>query len=131
MRLVPNQGDAEITKLFEDHFKKIAPKSVKVEVRPHHGGEPYVAQTDSLAYQAASQAMESTYGKIPVPVRSGGSIPIVALFEEQLNVKSILMGFGLDSDAIHSPNEHYGIFNYLKGIETIPHFFSNFKKLNS
>ncbi len=131
MRLVPNQGDAEITKLFEDHFKKIAPKSVKVEVRPHHGGEPYVAPTDSLAYQAASQAMQSTYGKKPVPVRSGGSIPIVALFEEELNVKSILMGFGLDSDAIHSPNEHYGIFNYLKGIETIPHFFNNFKKLNS
>ena len=131
MRLVPNQGDAEITKLFEDHFKKIAPKSVKVEVRPHHGGEPYVAPTDSLAYQAASQAMESTYGKKPVPVRSGGSIPIVALFEEELNVKSILMGFGLDSDAIHSPNEHYGIFNYLKGIETIPYFFNNFKKLNS
>ena len=130
MRLVPNQSDAEITKLFEDHFKKIAPKSVKVEVRPHHGGEPYVAPTDSPAYLAASAAMETTYGKKPVPVRSGGSIPIVALFEQELGVKSILMGFGLDSDAIHSPNEHYGLFNYFKGIETIPHFFTNFKELN-
>ena len=131
MRLVPNQSDAEITKLFENYFKRIAPKSVKVEVKPHHGGEPYVAPTDSPAYLAASHAMEATYGKTPVPVRSGGSIPIVALFEKELGVKSILMGFGLDSDAIHSPNEHYGIFNYLKGIETIPHFFANFKRLNS
>ena len=131
MRLVPNQSDAEITKLFENYFKRIAPKSVKVEVKPHHGGEPYVAPTDSPAYLAASLAMEATYGKTPVPVRSGGSIPIVALFEKELGVKSILMGFGLDSDAIHSPNEHYGIFNYLKGIETIPHFFANFKRLNS
>jgi acetylornithine deacetylase/succinyl-diaminopimelate desuccinylase-like protein len=127
MRLVPNQTDEEITKLFENHFKSIAPKSVTVEVRPHHGGEPYVAPTDSPAYLAASAAMESTYGKKPIPVRSGGSIPIVALFEQELGVKSILMGFGLDSDAIHSPNEHYGIFNYLKGIETIPHFYTNFK----
>ena len=125
MRLVPNQTDEEITKLFEDHFKAIAPKSVKVEVRPHHGGEPYVAPTDSPAYLSASAAMESTFGKKPVPVRSGGSIPIVALFEKELGVKSILMGFGLDSDAIHSPNEHYGLFNYFKGIETIPHFLLN------
>ena len=129
MRLVPNQSSDEITKLFEDHFKAIAPKSVKVEVRPHHGGEPYVAPTDSQAYLSASAAMQATYGKKPVPVRSGGSIPIVALFEKELGVKSILMGFGLDSDAIHSPNEHYGLFNFFKGIETIPHFFSNFKKL--
>ena len=130
MRLVPNQTDEEITKLFEDHFKTIAPKSVKVEVRPHHGGEPYVAPTDSPAYLSASAAMEATYGKKPVPVRSGGSIPIVALFEKELGVKSILMGFGLDSDAIHSPNEHYGLFNYFKGIETIPHFFAKFRELN-
>ena len=130
MRLVPNQTNEEITKLFEDHFKAIAPKSVKVEVRPHHGGEPYVAPTDSPAYLSASAAMESTYGKKPVPVRSGGSIPIVALFEKELGVKSILMGFGLDSDAIHSPNEHYGLFNYFKGIETIPHFFAKFRELN-
>ena len=128
MRLVPNQSDEEITKLFSDYFKSIAPKSVQVNVRPHHGGEPYVSPTDIPAYVAASKAMETTYGKKPVPVRSGGSIPIVALFEGELGVKSILLGFGLDSDAIHSPNEHYGIFNYLKGIETIPHFFINLTK---
>ena len=128
MRLVPNQSDEEITEKFTKFFESIAPKSVKVKVMPHHGGEPYVSPTDIPTYQAASKAMESTYGKKPVPVRSGGSIPIVALFEAELGVKSILMGFGLDSDAIHSPNEHYGIFNYLKGIETIPHFFANFTK---
>jgi acetylornithine deacetylase/succinyl-diaminopimelate desuccinylase-like protein len=129
MRLVPNQSDKEITKLFSDYFKKIAPKSVSVKVTPHHGGEPYISPTDIIAYKAASQAMEKTFGIKPVPVKAGGSIPIVALFEKELNVKSILLGFGLDSDAIHSPNEHYGIFNYLKGIETIPHFFLNFTKM--
>ena len=128
MRLVPNQSDEEITEKFTKFFENIAPKSVKVKVMPHHGGEPYVSPTDIPAYQAASKAMENTYGKKPVPVRSGGSIPIVALFEAELGVKSILMGFGLDSDAIHSPNEHYGIFNYLKGIETIPHFFAHYAK---
>ena len=128
MRLVPNQTDEEITTLFSDYFKSVAPKSVKVKVMPHHGGEPYVSPTDIPAYLAASKAMETTYGKKPVPVKSGGSIPIVALFEKELGVKSILLGFGLDSDAIHSPNEHYGIFNYLKGIETIPHFFENYSK---
>jgi len=129
MRLVPNQSDKEITKLFTDYFTSIAPKSVSVMVRPHHGGEPYVSPTNIIAYQAASKAMKTTFGKEPVPVRSGGSIPIVALFEKELSVKSILFGFGLDSDAIHSPNEHYGIFNYLKGIETIPHFYLNFSKM--
>ena len=115
MRLVPNQSDKEITKLFSDYFKSIIPKSVKVKVTPHHGGEPYVSPTDIPALPGAkSKAMETTYRKKPVPVRSGGSIPIVALFEKELGVKSILMGFGLDSDAIHSPNEHFGIFNYLK-----------------
>ena len=128
MRLVPNQTDEEITTLFSDYFKSVAPKSVSVKVTPHHGGEPYVSPTDIPAYLAASKAMETTYGKKPVPVKSGGSIPIVALFEKELGVKSILLGFGLDSDAIHSPNEHYGIFNYLKGIETIPHFFENYSK---
>ena len=123
MRLVPKQSDEEITELFSDYFSSIAPNSVKVKVTPHHGGEPYVSPTDIPAYLAASKAMETTYGKKPVPVKSGGSIPIVALFEKELGVKSILLGFGLDSDAIHSPNEHYGIFNYLKGIETIPYFF--------
>ncbi len=128
MRLVPNQSEEEITGKFTKFFESIAPKSVKVKVTPHHGGEPYVSPTNIPAYKAASKAMESTYGKKPVPVKSGGSIPIVALFESELKVKSILMGFGLDSDAIHSPNEHYGIFNYLKGIETIPHFFVNYAK---
>ena len=128
MRLVPNQSDEKITKLFSDYLKSIAPKSVQVKVMPHHGGEPYVSPTDIPAYIAASKAMKTTYGKKPVPVKSGGSIPIVALFEQELGVKSILLGFGLDSDAIHSPNEHYGIFNYLKGIETIPYFFENYAK---
>ncbi len=130
MRLVPNQGTDKITKLFTDHFKKIAPKGVKVEVRPHHGGEPVVTPTDSIAFKAASKAMEQTFGKKPIPTRGGGSIPIVALFEKELGLKSVLMGFGLDSDLIHSPNEHYGIFNYLKGIETIPIFFKNFTEMS-
>ena len=130
MRLVPNQSDAEITDKFTKYFESVAPKSVIVKVSPHHGGEPYVSPTDIPSYLAASKAMETTYGKKPVPVKSGGSIPIVALFEKELGVKSILLGFGLDSDAIHSPNEHYGIFNYLKGIETIPHFFANYAKVN-
>ena len=128
MRLVPDQHPDKITKLFKDHFESIAPKSVTVEVTPHHGGDPYVSPTDNRGYLAASAAMEDTFGKKPVPVRSGGSIPIVALFERELGVKSILMGFGLDTDAIHSPNEHYGVFNYFKGIETIPHFFKHFAK---
>jgi acetylornithine deacetylase/succinyl-diaminopimelate desuccinylase-like protein len=123
MRLVPNQTSEEITQKFKTHFEKIAPSCVKVEVRPHHGGEPVVIPTDFPAYQAASRAMEDTFGKKPIPERGGGSIPIVALFEKELGLKSLLMGFGLDSDAIHSPNEHYGIFNYLKGIETIPLFY--------
>ncbi len=123
MRLVPHQVSDEITELFKKHFESIAPAGVKVEVRPHHGGEPVVTPTDSVAYRAASKAMETTFGKTPVPTRGGGSIPIVAMFEKELGLKSVLMGFGLDSDALHSPNEHYGIVNYLKGIETIPYFF--------
>lgn len=129
MRLVPHQDPDKITQLFTDHFQKIAPPSVKVEVTPHHGGLPYVSPTDNPGYLAASKAMEESFGKTPVPVRSGGSIPIVALFEQELGLKSILMGFGLDSDAIHSPNEHYGLFNYYKGIETIPLFFKHFAEL--
>ncbi|WP_421752114.1 dipeptidase [Croceimicrobium sp.] len=129
MRLVPHQEPEKITALFQKHFEAIAPKSVKVEVTPHHGGLPYVSPTDDPGYRAASKAMEDSFGKTPVPVRSGGSIPIVALFEKELGLKSILMGFGLDSDAIHSPNEHYGLFNYYKGIETIPHFFKHFAAL--
>tara|TARA_R110002096_G_scaffold192564_3_gene374270 strand:+ start:39618 stop:41003 length:1386 start_codon:yes stop_codon:yes gene_type:complete len=129
MRLVPGQDPETITQLFCDHFKNIAPSSVKVEVNPHHGGDPYVSPTDNPGYIAASMAMEESFGKKPIPVRSGGSIPIVALFERELEVKSILMGFGLDSDAIHSPNEHFGLFNYFKGIETIPLFHKNFAEL--
>ncbi len=130
MRLVPNQSSETITQLFTDHFKSIAPKGVTVTVKPHHGGEAYIMPTDSIAYQAASEALAETFGKEPVPTRGGGSIPIVALFEKELGIKSILMGFGLDSDAIHSPNEHYGLFNFYKGIETIPHFFANFHRLS-
>ena len=128
MRLVPDQDPEEITRLFQDHFESMAPKSVKVTVTPHHGGDPAVTPTDHPAYMAASKAMETTFGKTPVPFRGGGSIPIVASFERILGLKTVLMGFGLDSDAIHSPDEHYGVFNYLKGIETIPHFYSNFAK---
>jgi acetylornithine deacetylase/succinyl-diaminopimelate desuccinylase-like protein len=125
MRLVPNQTNANITKLFKEHFESIGPDSVKVKVTAHHGGEAYVTPTDFKAYQAASKAMKETFGVEPIPQRSGGSIPIVALFEKELGLKSILMGFGLDSDAIHSPNEHYGVFNFIKGIETIPLFYKN------
>jgi acetylornithine deacetylase/succinyl-diaminopimelate desuccinylase-like protein len=130
MRLVPNQDQDKISELFKNYFESIAPPSVKVRVMPHHGGQPLVTPTNSAGYLAASRAMETTFGKKPVPVRGGGSIPIVALFKEILGLDSILMGFGLDSDAIHSPNEHFGVFNYLKGIETIPHFFKNFTELH-
>ncbi|MEN9744094.1 MAG: hypothetical protein RLZZ65_1899 [Bacteroidota bacterium] len=128
MRLVPDQDPEEITRLFQEHFEKIAPNSVRVKVLPHHGGEPVVTPTDSFAYDAAARAYETTFGKRPIPVRSGGSIPIIAMFEKELGLKTIMMGFGLDSDAIHSPNEHYGLFNFYKGIETIPYFFKNFSE---
>jgi acetylornithine deacetylase/succinyl-diaminopimelate desuccinylase-like protein len=130
MRLVPNQSSAEITEKFKKHFEAIAPDCVKVKVTPHHGGEPVVTPTDSIAYKAASMAMEKAFGKQPIPVRGGGSIPIVALFEETLGLKTILMGFGLDSNKIHSPNENYGLFNYYKGIETIPYFYQYFAELS-
>jgi acetylornithine deacetylase/succinyl-diaminopimelate desuccinylase-like protein len=130
MRLVPNQSHEKITELFQKHFESIAPKSVRVQVRPHHGGNPALTPTDSVGYKAASLAMEATFGKKPIPTRGGGSIPIVALFEQELGLKTVLMGFGLDSDAIHSPNEHYGLFNYFKGIETIPLFFKYFAELS-
>ena len=131
MRLVPDQDPEEITNLFIQHFESIAPKSVKVKVTAHHGGMPYVSPTDSIAYNAASKAMEDAFGKKPIPVRSGGSIPIVSLFEKELGMKTILFGFGLDSDAIHSPNEHYGLFNFYKGIETIPYFYKHFVDMKS
>ncbi len=126
MRLVPNQSSDQITELFTKHFLSIAPKSVKVTVTPHHGGEPYLTPLDSPAYRAAEAAMAESFGKQPIPTRGGGSIPIVALFEKELGLKTVLMGFGLDSDALHSPNEHYGLFNFFKGIETSPLFFKHF-----
>ena len=130
MRLVPDQDYHEITELFTTHFEAIAPEGVTVKVTPHHGGKPYVTPIDSLGYKAAEKAIERSFGTTPVPQRGGGSIPIVALFEEMLGVKSVLMGFGLDSDAIHSPNEHFGIWNYLKGIETIPYFYHYYTELS-
>ena len=129
MRLVPDQKSKKIDKLFEDHFKSIAPEGVRVKVRSLHGGEGYVSPINIPAYLAASKACEDTFGKKPIPVRSGGSIPIVADFEEVLKVKSILLGFGLDSDAIHSPNENFPLFNFFKGIETIPLFYKYFAEL--
>ncbi len=129
MRLVPHQHPDNISELFAKHFEAIAPPSVQVKVTAHHGGHPVVTPTDSLEYKAAEMAMETTYGKKPIPTRGGGSIPIIALFESILGLKSVLMGFGLDSDALHSPNEHYGLFNFYKGIETIPYFYKYYSEL--
>ena len=126
MRLVPDQDYVQIGKLFEKHFKAIAPKSVKVKVRTLHGGAPYVSPTDLPAYKAAAKALEETFGKKPLPYYSGGSIPIISGFEKILGLKSILMGFGLDRDAIHSPNESYGLDNFYRGIETIILFYKYF-----
>ena len=130
MRLVPNQQSDKITELFKKHFESIAPKSVKVKVTPHHGGEPVVTPTDSIAFRAAEKAIEEAFGKKPVPTRGGGSIPIVALFEKELGIKTVLMGFGLDSDNLHSPNEKFDVANYFKGIETIPLFHKYFAELS-
>ena len=127
MRLVPNQDTDEIADLFSNHFKSLAPKSVKVKVTKHHGGQPVVTDIYSSAFQAASEAFKEAWGKEPIPTREGGSIPIVALFREKLGLDSVLLGFGLDSDALHSPNEHYGLFNFYKGIETISLFYKYFK----
>ena len=128
MRLVPNQDSEEIMKLFTNHFIFLAPKSVKVKVTPHHGGQPAITPTDSKAFKAASSAFEEVWGKTPIPTRDGGSIPIVSLFKKELGLDTVLMGFGLDSDAIHSPNEHYGIKNFLIGIETIVAFYKYYAK---
>ncbi|MCP4977904.1 MAG: dipeptidase [Maribacter sp.] len=129
MRLVPNQDWEEITDLFTTHFESLAPKGVQVKVIPHHGGQAYVTPIDTIGYQAASKAYETTFGKVPIPQRGGGSIPIVPLFEKELDSKIILMGFGLDSNAIHSPNEHFGLWFYYKGIETIPYFYKYFAEM--
>lgn len=130
MRLVPNQNSERITELFTNHFKSIAPKSVKVKVKPHHGGEPALTPTDSPAYRAASEAFNEVWGKRPIPTRDGGSIPIVSLFKEELGLDTVLMGFGLNSDALHSPNENYGITNFVKGIHTIAAFHKHYAKKN-
>lgn len=131
MRLVPHQMPHEITDLFQRHFENIAPAGVRVKVTPHHGGEPTVTPIDSIGYKAAKMAYETTFGTTAIPVRSGGSIPIISMFEKELGLKTVLMGFGLDSDAIHSPNEHFGLFNFHRGIETIPYFYQHFVDLNS
>ncbi len=129
MRLVPDQDPDEITQLFQEYFEQIAPDSVTVTVTPHHGGQPYVLPMNDKGYLAAKKAMEKTFGKEVLPFRGGGSIPIVALFEQVLGSKSVLMGFGLDTDAIHSPNEHFGVYNFYKGIETIPYFLQYYTEL--
>ncbi len=129
MRLVPHQDSNKITEIFKQHFLSIAPNYVKVDVDFLHGGEGYVSPTNTIEYKAASMAYETTFGKKPIPVRSGGSIPIISLFEKILGIKSILMGFGLESDAIHSPNENYPLAQFYKGIETIPHFYKNYVEL--
>ncbi|GHM99780.1 hypothetical protein WSM22_12700 [Cytophagales bacterium WSM2-2] len=128
MRLVPNQDSQEIMEMFTKHFLSIAPKSVKVKITPHHGGQPAVTPTDSKAFKAASEAFKEVWGKMPIPTRDGGSIPIVSLFKKELGLDTVLMGFGLDSDAIHSPNEHYGVKNFLIGIETIVTFYKHYSK---
>jgi len=126
MRLVPNQTSQEITQMFTKHFESIAPDYVTVKVKPHHGGEPAVTPTNSPAYTSANKAFEEVFGKTPIPTRDGGSIPIVALFKKELGLDTVLMGFGFDSDAIHSPNEHYGVKNFTLGIETIVAFYKHF-----
>ena len=131
MRLVPDQDPDEITQLFVNHFESICPESCKVEVTIMHGAHPAVTPIDHPGYRAAAAAMEATFGRKPVPFRGGGSIPIVTSFERILGLKTVLMGFGLDSDAIHSPDEHYGVFNYFKGIETIPHFHARFAEFHA
>lgn len=130
MRLVPNQSSHEIAQLFQKHFEGIAPDYIQVKVTEHHGGEPVVTPTDSAAYKAAAEAIKTAFGKEPIPTRGGGSIPIIALFEKILGLKTVLLGFGLDNDNIHSPNEKYDIFNYFKGIETIPYFHKYFTEMS-
>jgi len=128
-RLIPNQSSGKITRLLLDYFKKVAPETVSVHAFDLHGGEPYLTPLDSKAYLAAEKAMETTFGKKPVPVRGGGSIPICSLFEKELGIKIVFMGFGLDSDNLHSPNEKFDIANFYKGIETIPYFHQYFAEM--
>lgn len=128
-RLVPNQTSAKMTELLINHIKAIAPPSVTVKASEHHGGDPYLTPIDSLEYQAASKAIETTFGKPPIPVRGGGSIPITSLFQSILGLKTVFLGFGLDSDNLHSPNEKFNLANFYKGIETIPYFHQYFAEL--
>jgi acetylornithine deacetylase/succinyl-diaminopimelate desuccinylase-like protein len=128
-RLVPNQTSDKITAILINHLQKIAPPTVVVKASLHHGGEPYMTPIDSVAYKAAAKAMETTFGKTPIPVRGGGSIPICALFEKELGIKIVFMGFGLDSDNLHSPNEKFNIANFYKGIETIHYFHQYFTEM--
>lgn len=128
-RLVPDQSSARMTKILLEHFRKIAPASVTVHAFEHHGGEPYMTPIDSKAYKAAAKAMEHTFGKKPIPVRGGGSIPICSLFEQELGIKVVFLGFGLDSDNLHSPNEKFDLANFYKGIETIPYFHKYFAEM--
>ncbi|MEO6838319.1 MAG: M20/M25/M40 family metallo-hydrolase, partial [Ginsengibacter sp.] len=129
-RLVPDQSSKKMTKKLINYFKSIAPPSVTVKAFEHHGGEPYITPIDSIGYKAAEKAIEATFRKTPVPIHGGGSIPICTILEKELNVKIIFMGFGLDSDNLHSPNEKYGIKNFNKGIETIPYFHKYFSELS-
>ncbi len=126
---MPNQSSHDIEKKLIDYLKSLAPKTVTLEASLHHGGEPYVTPVDSVPYKAASKAIEQTFGKSPIPVRGGGSIPITSLFEKALGVKVVFLGFGLDSDNLHSPNEKYDIANFYKGIETIPYFHKFFAEM--
>ena len=128
-RLVPNQKSDKIADLLIKHMEKIAPGNVTVKATLHHGGEPYLTPLDSIAYKAASKAVETTLGKVPIPVRGGGSIPICALFEKELGIKIVFMGFGLDSDNLHSPNEKFNVANFYKGIETVPYFHKYFTEM--
>ncbi len=128
-RLVPNQTSAKMTKLLIEHLEKAAPSGVTLTASEHHGGDPYLTPVDSIEYRAASKAIEATFGKAPIPVRGGGSIPITALFESVLGLKTVFLGFGLDSDNLHSPNEKYDLANFYKGIETIPYFHQFFAEM--
>ena len=130
-RLVPNQTSEKMTKLLINHLEKIAPAHVTVKASEHHGGDPYLTPVDSQEYQAASKAIEATFGKVPIPVRGGGSIPITALFESELGLKTVFLGFGLDSDNLHSPNEKFDLANFYKGIETIPYFHKFFAEMKA
>ncbi len=128
-RLVPNQKSAKMTSLLIKHLETIAPPYVMVKASEHHGGDPYLTPVDSIEYQAAAKAIEATFGKAPIPVRGGGSIPITALFETELGLKTVFLGFGLDSDNLHSPNEKFDLANFYKGIETIPYFHQFYAEL--